>query len=49
MMMACQQLLTGEAITQVALIGRYSGSATFARAFEQALGMSPGHRLKAQR
>ena len=49
MMMACQQLLAGEPIAQVALSGGYSGSATFARAFEREFGMPPGRWLKAHR
>ncbi|MGL6177212.1 MAG: AraC family transcriptional regulator [Vibrionaceae bacterium] len=48
MMLACQQLQLGESIAQVALSNGYSGSATFARAFEREFGMPPGRWLKAQ-
>ncbi|MGL5090843.1 MAG: helix-turn-helix domain-containing protein, partial [Aeromonas sobria] len=48
MLLACQQLLTGESITQVALGAGYSGSVAFSRAFEREFGMSPGRWLKAQ-
>lgn len=47
MLLACQQLLTGESITQVALGAGYSGSVAFSRAFEREFGMSPGRWLKA--
>lgn len=45
---ACQQLLAGESMVQVALGAGYSGSVAFGRAFERELGMSPGRWLKAQ-
>ncbi|RMH87741.1 AraC family transcriptional regulator [Lysobacter pythonis] len=43
---ACQRLLAGESISQVALGAGYSGSTTFSRAFERRLGVSPGRWLK---
>jgi AraC-like DNA-binding protein len=45
---ACQQLLAGESIQQVALAAGYSGGVAFSRAFERELGMSPGRWLKEQ-
>lgn len=45
---ACQQLLAGEPMVQVALGAGYSSSVAFGRAFERELGMSPGRWLKAQ-
>jgi AraC-like DNA-binding protein len=48
MQLACQQLLAGESITQVALGAGYSGSIAFSRAFEREFGMSPGRWLKGQ-
>lgn len=49
MLLACQQLLAGESITQVALGAGYSGSVAFSRAFEREFEMSPGRWLKKQR
>ncbi len=46
MMLASQQLLAGESITQVALGVGYSGGTAFGRAFEREFGMSPGRWLK---
>lgn len=46
MMLASQQLLAGESITQVALGAGYSGGTAFGRAFEREFGMSPGRWLK---
>ncbi|MGN5129734.1 cupin domain-containing protein [Aeromonas hydrophila] len=48
MSLACQQLLAGESITQVALGAGYSGSVAFSRAFERQFGLSPGRWLKIQ-
>ncbi|HHQ4902660.1 TPA: cupin domain-containing protein [Aeromonas veronii] len=48
MLLACQQLLAGESITQVALGAAYSGSVAFSRAFERELGVSPGRWIKMQ-
>lgn len=48
MLLACQQLLTGESITQVALGAGYSGSIAFSRAFYREFGLSPARWLKAQ-
>ncbi len=45
---ACQQLLAGEPMVQVALGAGYSSSVAFGRAFERELGVSPGRWLKAQ-
>ncbi|MGZ8067382.1 cupin domain-containing protein [Aeromonas salmonicida] len=49
MQLACQQLLAGGSITQVALGAGYSGSIAFSRAFEREFGLSPGRWLKAQK
>ncbi|MFM4775158.1 cupin domain-containing protein [Aeromonas veronii] len=49
MLLACQQLLAGESITQVALGAGYSGSVAFSRAFEREFGVSPGRWVKIQR
>ncbi|EPU3918459.1 helix-turn-helix domain-containing protein [Aeromonas hydrophila] len=46
MLLACQQLLAGESITQVALGAAYSGSVAFGRAFEREFRLSPGRWLK---
>ncbi|MDM5054741.1 AraC family transcriptional regulator [Aeromonas dhakensis] len=48
MVLASQQLLAGESITQVALGAGYSGGTAFGRAFEREFGMSPGRWLKAR-
>ncbi|CAJ1765074.1 RCS-specific HTH-type transcriptional activator RclR [Aeromonas jandaei] len=48
MMLASQQLLAGESITQAALGAGYSGGTAFGRAFEREFGMSPGRWLKAR-
>ncbi|MGL4712460.1 MAG: AraC family transcriptional regulator [Shewanella sp.] len=48
MLLACQQLLAGESIIQVALGAGYSGSIAFSRAFEREFELSPGRWLKAQ-
>ncbi|MFM4924798.1 AraC family transcriptional regulator [Aeromonas dhakensis] len=48
MVLASQQLLAGESITQVALGAGYSGGTAFGRAFEREFGMGPGRWLKAR-
>ncbi|MCG8996415.1 AraC family transcriptional regulator [Laribacter hongkongensis] len=49
MSLACQKLLAGESITQVALATGYSGNITFSRAFEREFEMSPGRWMKMQK